>query len=227
MPISWPSRATPWLLTAPAFTPVAADNLQGIIHFDQGRITVPIASARMDADGIIWHNSTTPLPPVMPGSPAHLNLDIPRRLALMRYHTVLHILNTIALRDHQAWITGVQIDSRFSRIDFNFRSISTQLCRELEQKVNQVISAGHPLKSYFLSEEQFQQRPDLLRTLDVKPPIHNSQVRVVEINGFDAQACGGTHIHNTIEVGHFSILRSENKGRNNKRLYIQLDPPSG
>jgi misacylated tRNA(Ala) deacylase len=150
-----------------------------------------------------------------------LNQD--RRMALMRYHTVLHILNTIALRDYQGWITGVQIGAEYSRIDFKLENFSTVVCAELEQKVNAVIAGNLAIKSYAIPEDEFRQRTDLLRTLEVKPPISHGQVRVVEIMGFDAQACGGTHVHSTSEAGQFSIFRMENKGRINKRLYVRLE----
>jgi Ser-tRNA(Ala) deacylase AlaX len=69
-------------------------------------------------------------------------------------------------------------------------------------------------------------RGDLLRALDVRPPVLDGRVRVVEIDGFDAQACGGTHVHSTAEIGSLSIYKTENKGRNNKRLYVRLSEPA-
>jgi len=95
------------------------------------------------------------------------------------------------------------------------------------EKVNTVLEENHMVKSYCLPEEEFRKREDLLRTLEVKPPVSHGQVRVVEIQGFDAQACGGTHVRTTSEVGGFSIFRSENKGKINKRLYVRLDPAAG
>jgi misacylated tRNA(Ala) deacylase len=74
----------------------------------------------------------------------------------------------------------------------------------------------------YLADEEFCKRDDLLRTLEAKPPVSGGQVRVVEIQGFEAQACGGTHVRNTSEVGRFSIFRTENKGKINKRLYVRL-----
>ena len=142
----------------------------------------------------------------------------------MRYHTVLHVLNSIALRDYAGWITGVQIGTDYSRIDFKLEDFSDALAAELETKVNVVLAEYHRIKSYYISEDEFRNRPDLLRTLDVKPPALHGQVRVVEIQGFDAQACGGTHVHTTSEVGRFTIFRTENKGRLNKRLYVRLAP---
>jgi Ser-tRNA(Ala) deacylase AlaX len=101
--------------------------------------------------------------------------------------------------------------------------IAPSLIAELEKKMNEILVEDHPLKSYLISEEEFRKRPDLLRTLDAQPPVSHGKVRVVEIESFDAQACGGTHMHNTSEVGRFSIFRTDNKGKNNKRLYVKLE----
>ena len=188
-----------------------------------GSLVLDIASVHADADGILWHVSPSAPAPDLVGQPARLILDWERRLALSRYHTVLHVLNTIALRDYGGWITGAQIAVDYSRIDFRLEDFSAALCAALEEKVNAVLRGNHVLKSYYVSEEEFHARDDLLRTLEVTPPVFGGQVRVVEIQGFDAQACGGTHVVNTSEVGTFSIVRRENKGRINKRLYVRLE----
>ena len=195
---------------------------EGILRLKSG-VMLEITSVHADPDEIIWHTCKPPPPLNILGLSARLILDKERRLALMRFHTVLHILNSIALRDYDAWITGVQIGVEYSRIDFKLENFSTALCSELEKKVNTVLEENHALRSYSITEAEFRVRADLLRTLEVKPPISHGQVRVVEIEGFDAQACGGTHIYSTAEVGRFSIFRTENKGRINKRLYVRLD----
>jgi len=184
-----------------------------------------IVSAHADPDEIIWHICKSPLPPDILGKPARLTLNKEKRVALMRYHTVLHVLNTIALRNYGGWITGVQIAADYSRIDFKLEGFSSAMCAEMEKKVNAVLEENHAVKSYYLPEEEFRKREDLLRTLEAKPPVSGGQVRVVEIQGFDAQACGGTHVGTTSQVGRFSIFRTENKGKINKRLYVRLDPP--
>ena len=195
---------------------------------DEGSVMLPsgevleIVSAHSDPDDIIWHLSKSQPPSGIVGLPAKLMLNKERRLALMRYHTVLHVLNTVALRDYGGWITGVQIGADYSRIDFKIEGFSTAMCSELEQKVNAVLAENHAVKSYFIPEEEFRTREDLLRTLEVKPPVSHGRVRVVEIQGFDAQACGGTHVSATSEVGRFSVFRTENKGKINKRLYVRL-----
>lgn len=183
-----------------------------------------IASAHMDSAEVVWHVAANPPPTGLVGKSAHLALDRERRLALTRYHTVLHVLNTVALRDYGGWITGAQIGTDYSRIDFKLEHLSPELCADLEGKVNAVLEGDRPLRAYYLSEEEFRARDDLLRTLEVKPPVVRGKVRVVEIAGFDAQACGGTHAATTAELGRFSIDRTENKGRVNKRLYVRLDP---
>lgn len=141
----------------------------------------------------------------------------------MRHHTVLHVLNTIALREYAGWITGVQIGAGYSRLDFKLEGFSAAMCGGLEAKVNGVLHVDHPMRSYYLPEDEFRQRQDLLRTLEVKPPWVDGRVRVVEIEGFDAQACGGTHVGTTAEVGKLSIFRTENKRRINKWIYIRFD----
>jgi len=194
----------------------------GHVQLRSGEV-LELASAHADPDDIIWHLSKSQPPSGIVGQPAKLMLNRERRLTLMRYHTVLHVLNTVALRDYGGWITGVQIGADYSRIDFKIEGFSAAMCAELEQKVNAVVAENHAVKSYYISEEEFRTRDDLLRTLEVKPPVSYDRVRVVEIHGFDAQACGGTHVSTTAEVGRFSVFRTENKGKINKRLYIRLD----
>jgi Ser-tRNA(Ala) deacylase AlaX len=195
---------------------------EGSVRLQSGEV-LEIMSVHADPDDIIWHLSKSTPPADLVGQTAKLILNRERRLALMRYHTVLHVLNTVALRDYGGWITGVQIGADYSRIDFKIEGFSPAMCSELEHKVNAVLNENHAVKSYFIPEEEFRTRDDLLRTLEVKPPVSRGRVRVVEIQGFDAQACGGTHVSTTSEVGRFSVFRTENKGKINKRLYVRLE----
>ena len=197
---------------------------------DSGELKLPngevidIESAHADSDEVIWHECRTAVSSNLTGQSIQLLLNQERRLALMRYHTVLHVLNTVTLRDYGGWITGVQIGTDYSRIDFKLENFSPAMSTEMEAKVNAVLAENHLLTSFYISEQEFQQRDGLLRTLVAQPPISHGQVRVVEIEGFDAQACGGTHMHNTNEVGKFTIFRTDNKGKNNKRFYVRLEP---
>jgi len=194
---------------------------QGWVSVQSGEV-LEIVSAQADADDVVWHTAMSSPTSHILGQPARLAINRVRRLALTRYHTVLHVLNTIVLRDYGGWITGVQIETDYSRIDFKLAGFSAALLADLESKVNAVLEADHTLKAYYVPEREFRKREDLLRTLDARPPASGGQVRVVEIQGFDVQACGGTHVSSTSQVGKFSILRSENKGKINKRLYVRV-----
>ena len=151
-----------------------------------------------------------------------LKIDSERRLALAQYHTVLHVLNTIVLRDYTGWITGAQIGVDYSRVDFNLPGFSPVMREELERKVNAVLTTDHSTRAFTLPEDEFRRRPALLRTIEVKPPVVERRAHVVEIVGFDAQACAGTHLPSTAGLGRFSITKTENKGKLNKRLYVHL-----
>ena len=201
---------------------------EGFAEIPSGEV-LEIGSVQADANDILWHFCKLPPPPHIVGQPAKLFLNRGRRIALMRHHTSLHVLNTIALRNFGGWITGVQIGVDYSRIDFKIEGFSLALVADLEKKVNAVLAENHSVTASYRSEEEFRNRGDLIRTLQAKPPVSGGWIRVVEIQGFEAQACGGTHVKNTSEVGRLSIFRTENKGKINKRLYTRLEqslPPS-
>jgi misacylated tRNA(Ala) deacylase len=198
---------------------------------DQGTITVgahtiSVTAIEADSDSVLWHLCAEPPPPHWLGARVSLQVDPARRSAFAAYHTVLHLLNTIAQRHYSAWMTGAQIGLDYARIDFKWDGFSPAVCAEVQARVNAEIEANRPLRAYSLPAEEFAQRPELLRTLEVKPPVIDGQVRVVEITGFDAQACGGTHLPTTGELGRFVITRTDNKGKINRRFYVRLDPPS-
>lgn len=196
---------------------------QGVIDVE-GVGSIPIVSVRAEDDGTVWHVAGAPISREAAGRTAQLSIDRARRVVLTRYHTVLHVLNTTALRTYGGWITGVQIGMNYSRIDFTLEDFSAAVVADLEARVNIVLAEDHALTASYLSEAEFRARDDLRRTLIAEPPIADGRVRIVTIAGFDAQACGGTHVHSTRDVGHLTIFRTENKGRRNKRLYLRLTP---
>jgi len=189
-----------------------------------GGALLEVTAVQVDDAGLVWHTLSAPADPAWVGEEFTLRVEASRRRALSRYHTVLHVLNTIAQREYNAWITGAQIATDYARIDFQWDGFAPALREEIEQKVNAVLSGHHSLHAYWLTEAEFSRRPELLRTLEVKPPVYEGRVRVVEIEGVDAQACGGTHVHSTGDLGRFSITKTENKGKINKRLYVKLQP---
>src|SRR5262249_3397505 len=160
--------------------------------------TLQVTDIKPDADVVLWHCCSSATDASWLGRSAAMRVDRARRKALSRYHTAPHLVNTIALRDYGAWITGAQIDVDYARIDFKWEGFAPSVCGDIEQKVNAEVVANRQISAYSLTESEFSQRPQLLRTLEARPPIIGGRVRVVEIQGFDAQACGGTHVDETV-----------------------------
>jgi len=172
--------------------------------------------------GEIWHQLEAPPPPV--GFKVQGELDWGRRFQLMRTHTAMHILCGVIFRDYGASVTGGNMEPLRGRMDFEFESMRAELVREIEEKINREVEAARPVKSDVLPREQAFQIPDLIRTKINLLPEGIQQVRVVEIEGLDLQADGGTHVSNTREVGPIRIVDYKSKGRINKRLVVELEP---
>ena len=150
-------------------------------------------------------------------------LDWDRRYALMRTHTAMHILCGVIWRDYGASVTGGNMEPLQGRMDFEFERMQRELVSEIEEKINVEVSAARPVHVRILPREEAFQIPDLIRTkINLLPP-HIAQVRVVEIEGLDMQADGGTHVANTSEVGPMRIVDYKSKGRINKRLVVALE----
>ena len=180
---------------------------------------VVISGVSVDSADWVWHQSVAA---VEVGQQVELLVDAPRRAILSRYHTALHVLNTLAMTHYQAWITGAQMTTDYARIDFAMPWLDPVVLADLELRMNEALAANHAVRTYTMPPEEFAQRPDLIRTLNVKPPVYHGVVRIVEIVGFDGQACGGTHVRHTHDVGACTIFKSENKGKQNKRLYVRF-----
>lgn len=148
------------------------------------------------------------------------------RYQMMRTHTALHVLCGVIYRAYDARVSGCQMYPERARMDFTLADLSPERVREIERLSNEAISSGYPVRVRFLPRSEANVRPELIRTKISMVPPHVDPVRVVDIVGLDLQADGGTHVANTIEVGGITITRTENKGRENRRIEIQLLPPS-
>jgi misacylated tRNA(Ala) deacylase len=180
---------------------------------------VAVSAIREDATGRIWH--CVGCDPAV-GEVVRGTIDWPYRYALMRHHGLMHVVNTVARQRFGGVITGVQIGPDRSRIDFKLAGFSREQILDFENRVNDVIDRGLRVTSSNISEDEFRRRPELIRTLNVLPPVVDGNVRIVEIEGFDAQACGGTHVHSTNEIGRAHVGKFDNKGKDNKRFYWDL-----
>ena len=155
----------------------------------------------------------------MPGAEVAAELDWDRRHRLMRMHTCLHLLCAVV----PGAVTGGQVSDGKGRLDFDVPGAS--LDRDaIAARLNALIADGHPVAARWISDDELAARPELVRTMSVKPPSGAGRVRLMEIAGpdgqIDLQPCGGTHIRSTAEIGPVVIGKIENKGRQNRRINV-------
>ena len=161
--------------------------------------------------------------PPAPGTQVTGVIDWDRRYKLMKTHTALHILCGVVWRDYGALVTGGDMQPLQARMDFELEHMTADFAQEMEEKVNQEVQESRPVTTALLPRDAAMQNPDLIRTkINLLPP-GIQDVRVVDIQGLDLQADGGTHVATTLEVGHIRVVGHESKGRINKRLRIQVD----
>ena len=198
-----------------------ADRGELILDGPDGR-RLPLAGMRKEGE-IVWHEvapESGELPAV--GQAIIGELDWAFRHRIMRTHTALHALTAVIFRNYGAQVTGGQMYPDRARMDFAMETFSQELVRDIEADVNKTLAADHPVKVYFLPRERAFTIPDLIRTKINLLPSEIATIRIVEIVGVDLQADGGTHVAHTGEVGAIRILKTENKGKINKRMEIAL-----
>jgi len=191
---------------------------------DLGALTWPGGAATVTEvhkdGGRVVHRVAGASPPV--GRAVHGELDWERRYALMRYHTALHSMSGVIYQLYGATVTGGQMYTDRARMDFLLPDLSPDRLHQIEERTNVLLAEAHPVSIQFYSRADAFQIPDLIRTRVNLIPDTVLEIRVVNIDGIDQQADGGTHVANTREVGQVRITGSENKGKGNKRLEIVL-----
>jgi misacylated tRNA(Ala) deacylase len=160
--------------------------------------------------------------PPPPGSQVIAEIDWERRHLLMRTHTALHSLSAIIWRDFDAKVTGGNMEPGTARMDFELEAISVQFGQQVEDKLNEELSVDHRVEILFLPRDIALADPDLIRTKVNLLPDFIDPIRVVHIVGLDKQADGGTHVQSTGEVGTVRVVKTESKGKANKRIRIQV-----
>ena len=161
--------------------------------------------------------------PPRPGTSVHGEVDWERRYALMRHHTALHSMSGVIFQLFGSTVTGGQMYTDRARMDFEMPDLSAERLRTIEARTNELLAEGHSVSVRFLPRNEAFEIPDLIRTRVNLLPEGIKTIRVINIEGIDQQADGGTHVANTREVGRVRIARSENKGKGNKRLEIVLE----
>ena len=146
-----------------------------------------------------------------------LELDWERRYALMRLHTALHVMSCVVV----APVTGGNISPDKARLDFDI-DMSLLDPAKIERETNAIIARGLETETVWITDEELDARPDLVKTMSVQPPRGTGRVRLLRIPGVDLQPCGGTHVRNIAEIGAIRVLKIRNEGKHNKRVEIAL-----
>ncbi|MDP8957939.1 MAG: alanyl-tRNA editing protein [Actinomycetota bacterium] len=194
----------------------------GRLRWDEGELMVVDTVRR---EGVPIHVVEGAAPPV--GTQLVAEIDWARRHLLMRTHTALHTLSGIIWRDYQAKVTGGNMEPGQARMDFELEGISGEFGREVEAKLNEALAADHPVEIRFLSRAEALADLELIRTKVNLIPEGVDPIRVVDIVGIDRQADGGTHVRSTAEVGRVRVIKTESKGKANKRMRIGLADVAG
>lgn len=191
---------------------------RGALRLEDGSEIAILDTRKGEGEAILHLPAAhAPLPPA--GTRLTARIDWERRYRLMRAHTALHLLCAAVA----APVTGGAVGELEGRLDFDLPEAG--LDREaLEARINGWITDDRPVEAVWVEEEELERRPELVRTLSVRPPAGAGRVRLVRIEGVDLQACGGTHVRSTAEIGRLRIAKIEKKGRQNRRIAILLEP---
>jgi misacylated tRNA(Ala) deacylase len=187
----------------------------GTLRLADGR-SIAIADTRKGdgIDEVLHIPAPTALLPAV-GDTVAAAIDWDRRYRLMRMHTCLHLLSAVVA----GAVTGGQIADGKGRLDFDVPGDALDK-GEITERLNALISADHPAVPRWISDEELAARPELVRTMSVKPPMGQGRVRLIDIAGVDLQPCGGTHLARTGEIGPVAVAKIENKGRQNRRIVL-------
>ena len=178
-----------------------------------------VIDVRNEGD-IVWHTLDGVVPEV--GQSVHLRVDWDRRHALMRTHTALHVLCGVIWNEWGTAVTGGNMEPLSARMDFEFDPLPEGFGAKVEELVNTELAAARPIEVSFLPRETAVEDDDLIRTKVNLIPEFVKEIRVVDIVGLDKQADGGTHVRRTDEVGRIRVVKTESKGKGNKRIRIEV-----
>jgi misacylated tRNA(Ala) deacylase len=180
---------------------------------------LPITDVRKEGDDV-WHTVDGALPAF--GDEVHGAIDWDRRLRLMRTHSALHVLCGVIWNEWGKAVTGGNMEPLEARMDFEFDPLPEGFAVTVANLVNAEIAADRPIEVSFLPRGTALTDADLIRTKVNLIPESVTEIRVVDIVGLDKQADGGTHVHSTSEIGRFEVVKTESKGKGNKRLRVRI-----
>ena len=187
----------------------------GTLSWDSG--SAAIVDTRYGNGGSIVHHLKEGAAMPNVGDAVHAELDWERRYRHMRMHTAMHLLGSIL----QYGVTGGNISADKSRLDFDMEDTVDK--EAVGEALTKLVDQDHAVSCRWISEEELDAQPELVRTMSVQPPRGKGSIRLLEIDGVDLQPCGGTHLKATAEVGAVRIGKVEKKGKRNRRVNIHLD----
>ena len=189
----------------------------GVLLRGNGERIAVVDTRKGEAIDSVLHIAAAATPQPEPGETLTLNIDWQRRYALMRLHTALHVLSCVIV----APVTGGNISPDKARLDFDIEMRLLDAER-IERETNALIARGVETETVWITDEELDARPELVKTMSVQPPRGAGRVRLLRIPGIDLQPCGGTHVRNITEIGGIRVLKIRSEGKRNKRVEIAL-----
>ena len=187
----------------------------GVLRWDGGEAKV-VDSIKGDG-GDVLHVLAADAPRPSAGASIHAIIDWDRRYRHMRMHTALHVMSAVIKGN----VTGGQVGADKSRLDFNLEG-EVPAKEWVTAEINKLLAVDRPVVAQWITDEELTARPELVKTMSVRPPMGAGRVRLLSIDGVDLQACGGTHVARTAEIGRVECVKIENKGKMNRRFIISL-----
>ena len=193
---------------------------------DRGRLVLSdgseleiVDTRKGDAIGSVVHVPASAVSTGIVGTEVTAIIDWERRHRLMRMHTCMHLLSVVI----PAEVTGGSIRDGSGRLDFDLPE-PLQDKEHLTRELNRLVEEDLPVETIWVTDEELAARPDLVKTMSVKPPSGQGRVRLLAIGDVDLQACGGTHVARTGEIGEVVVTKVEKKGRHNRRVNVAFAP---
>ena len=149
------------------------------------------------------------------GEAVTVALDWERRYRLMRMHTALHLLSVVLPFP----VTGGSIGEEKGRLDFDMPEAPADI-GAIEAELNELVAGNHEVTQEWITDAEMAAKPDLIKTMNVKPPMGQGRVRLIRIGDVDLQPCGGTHVRKTQEIGRVACGKIESKGKQNRRVSL-------
>jgi len=195
--------------------------LGGGVDCDHGML---VAERKRNVTGVVWRDGKvvhlTDTEGLERGMTVHGEIEWGRRYRLMRNHTASHLLEAMVFRETGALIGSGRVSVDRSYLGFTLENMDRTLIEQAVEEANKAVGKGAPVKIYFMKREEALKLPDIVKLAGKLPPAVK-ELRIVEILGIDRQACGGPHVADIGEIGRIEVIKIENKGKNNRRLYFR------